>query len=163
MRPLAALALAPAVAFALALACVPRPEQRPGEGTGAVAETWSATPEVPAGDVVEETDGGVVVSPAPAPAPEAAPTASVAAAARAEERAPDAGSGAPEAPPAPPVKLATEDPELRSAFQRAFEASRTGDLPAAEQELKAVVGRNPSLAYAWTNLGIVQERLGRLN
>ncbi|HYV47044.1 MAG TPA: tetratricopeptide repeat protein [Myxococcaceae bacterium] len=148
------------IALAALLACVPRQEQKP------VQEDWSnagPTPEVPsAASEVTVTDGGQIVV-ADAPGGSAGgrlveftePTP-----------ASDAGAGAPAAeapPPPPPVKLATEDPELRASFQRAVSASRGGDYPNAELELKAVVKKDPNLAYAWTNLGIVEERLGRVD
>lgn len=137
---------------ALALACFPKQEQRPDQP---VAETWTATPEVPSAASVVETDAGILVVPAA--------TSSLAAAAKAEEAAaPDAGVAEAPAPP-PPPKLATDDPGVRSSFQRAVDASKSGDFGAAERELRDVVQRDPKLDYAWTNLGIVQERMGRLD
>ncbi|WP_342380132.1 tetratricopeptide repeat protein [Myxococcus stipitatus] len=46
-------------------------------------------------------------------------------------------------------------------FEQAVATARTGELAAAESALSALVTDDPKLDYAWTNLGIVQERLGR--
>jgi tetratricopeptide (TPR) repeat protein len=146
------------LALSAVLACFPKQAQKP------VEEEWTsgATPEVPGttSEVVETDGGQIVIAEAPdAGAPRGVPGRLVEFTEPEPAAAPDAG--APEAPPPPPVKLATEDPEVRATFQRAVEASRGGDYPNAEQALKAVVQKDPKLAYAWTNLGIVEERLGR--
>ncbi|MCP3065395.1 tetratricopeptide repeat protein [Myxococcus sp. K38C18041901] len=61
------------------------------------------------------------------------------------------------APPVvePPRRSAAED------FDQAVAIARTGELTAAETALRALVTQEPKLDYAWTNLGIVQERLGK--
>ncbi|MCK8501316.1 tetratricopeptide repeat protein [Myxococcus fulvus] len=61
------------------------------------------------------------------------------------------------APPVvePPRRSAAED------FDQAVDIARTGELTAAETALRALVTQEPKLDYAWTNLGIVQERLGK--
>ncbi|NTX17540.1 tetratricopeptide repeat protein [Myxococcus sp. CA056] len=56
---------------------------------------------------------------------------------------------------APPPRSAAQD------FEQAVAIARAGELTAAETALRALVTQNPKLDYAWTNLGIVQERLGR--
>ncbi|MFY2559916.1 tetratricopeptide repeat protein [Corallococcus terminator] len=56
---------------------------------------------------------------------------------------------------APPPRSAAQD------FEQAVAIARAGELTAAESALRALVTQNPRLDYAWTNLGIVQERLGR--
>ncbi|SEU35872.1 Tfp pilus assembly protein PilF [Myxococcus fulvus] len=55
----------------------------------------------------------------------------------------------------PPRRSAAED------FDQAVAIARTGELTAAEAALRALVTQEPKLDYAWTNLGIVQERLGK--
>ncbi|HEY8211391.1 MAG TPA: tetratricopeptide repeat protein [Myxococcaceae bacterium] len=149
--------------LALALGCVPKQEQRPDEG--AVAEQWAATPDVPsAAPAITETEGGKIVVSESQPAVGGPAPAQVQGGRLTDEdeSRPASLVQPEEPPPPPPVKLVTEDPEVRAAFQRGVDASRSGNYPAAEQELKAVVEKDASLDYAWTNLGIVEERMGRV-
>ncbi|MGA9524285.1 MAG: tetratricopeptide repeat protein [Myxococcaceae bacterium] len=57
-------------------------------------------------------------------------------------------------------RSAPVDSAAREAFERGVAASRAGNLTAAEAELKAAIDRDGTLAYAWTNLGVVYERRG---
>src|SRR5215472_5646812 len=61
------------------------------------------------------------------------------------------------AAPAPPVLSAAER-DTRDLFQKGLSEVRQGDLTAAEHDFKAVLERDPKLAPAWANLGVVYER-----
>ncbi len=69
----------------------------------------------------------------------------------------EAGKSAAEAP------LTRPEPARGPArdFARAVGIAHRGELTAAEAALQALTREQPRLDYAWTNLGIVQERLGR--
>jgi len=132
-----------------ALSCLPRPETRPVESPP-VPEAWGPTPDVSAPILAEGDAGTLLVS-----SPAAGSTADT------EAAEVEADAGVAQSAPPPPVQLATADPEIRAAFQRAVDAARAADLASAERELKAVVERDAALDYAWSNLGVVEERLGR--
>ncbi|MHB8873951.1 MAG: tetratricopeptide repeat protein, partial [Myxococcaceae bacterium] len=136
------------VLLGLALAgCATTPEKAPPAATKPSAETpevpyqprpaAAAKPPPPTDPAVTSASGGAtVVKTVPAPPSEvtAAPA---------------------EAPPPP---KATTDPQTLAAFRRGIEASNNGDVLTAERELKEVVGRDGTLDYAWTNLGVLYER-----
>ncbi|WP_338868269.1 tetratricopeptide repeat protein [Myxococcus stipitatus] len=69
----------------------------------------------------------------------------------------------PNKPAATPVVVQPPPPPRDTAkdFEQAVAMARTGELSAAEVALRALVTDHPKLDYAWTNLGIVQERLGK--
>lgn len=85
-----------------------------------------------------------------ASAPETRPTSEAAAQAPVDEKAKPTPTVV-----EPPPRSAAQD------FDQAVAIARAGELTAAETALRALVTQNPKLDYAWTNLGIVQERLGR--
>ncbi len=63
-------------------------------------------------------------------------------------------------PALPPPEQKVVDRAAREAFERGVAAARAGNLDAAEAELKSALDRDGTLAYAWTNLGVVYERKG---
>jgi Tfp pilus assembly protein PilF len=69
----------------------------------------------------------------------------------------DAGvAAAPEPPEPEPVR--SYDPAVQEAFGRAARAADQGDAATAERELREALSREPRADFAWTNLGILQER-----
>ncbi|WP_163866751.1 tetratricopeptide repeat protein [Myxococcus eversor] len=77
--------------------------------------------------------------------------------------APEAATPAPVDANSKPTPVVVEPPPRSAAqdFDQAVAIARAGELTAAETALRALVTQNPKLDYAWTNLGIVQERLGK--
>ncbi len=50
------------------------------------------------------------------------------------------------------------DQDTRATFEKGLSEVRQGDLGAAERSFKSVLERDPKLAPAWANLGVVYER-----
>ncbi|GHG93720.1 tetratricopeptide repeat protein [Comamonas sp. JC664] len=89
-----------------------------------------------------------------APRPDTAAAEAPATVSTEEAAKPEVIEPAPVARPADP-RGAEQD------FAHAVEIARRGELTAAEAALRTLVELDPKLDYAWTNLGIVQERLGK--
>jgi Tfp pilus assembly protein PilF len=71
----------------------------------------------------------------------------------------DAGvAAAPEVPDPEPVR--SYEPAVQEAFGRAARAAEQGNAATAERELREALAREPRADFAWTNLGILQERTG---
>ena len=66
---------------------------------------------------------------------------------------------APAAEPPPPA-APTFDSSTQSRFKEGVAALGKGDTAAAERAFKDVLSRNDKAAYAWTNLGVIEERHG---
>jgi Tfp pilus assembly protein PilF len=133
--------------FVLLVACATTPPADP-QAAAPSSLPVGETPEVPEGAPTSPppAQGGVeVVKTVPAP----------------DSTVTEAPSPAPAAPAAPQPRRVSTDSGTQSAFQRAVELAHQGDTNGAERELKRVVERDPKLDYGWTNLGMVQERLGR--
>ena len=121
--------------LAFASACVTAPETRK-EDTTPVAET----PEVP-------------YAPKTVAAPE--PTA-----AAGDTLKPATGGPAPaEATTAPPP-APVFDASTQARFKEGVAALAQGNANQAEAAFKDVLSRNDRAAYAWTNLGVIEERRG---
>jgi hypothetical protein len=124
-----------------AAGCATTPETTP-DGT---SKTPAAeTPEVPYTPTT-------VSEPAPAPTP----TNTTTPAAGGQQPAPAPQPEAPAPPPAPAF-----DPETQSRFKEGVTALNQGNADAAEAAFKDVLSRNNKAAYAWTNLGVIEERRG---
>jgi Flp pilus assembly protein TadD len=91
-----------------------------------------------------------VATPAPAEVPPPAPPPPVV-----EAPSPPP---APAEPPPPPIDAAT-----RASFDEAVRMLRANRLPEAERAFKALVERQPTLAGAHANLGLIHRRAGRLD
>jgi Flp pilus assembly protein TadD len=119
--------------------CVTAPETKPGDSADAGPET----PDVPYTPKTVST-----------PTPEASSGG-------AEVIKPATGGAAPaaEAPPAAPPPPAF-DPQTQSRFKDGVTALAQGNTDAAERAFKDVLDRNDKAAYAWTNLGLIEERRG---
>jgi Flp pilus assembly protein TadD len=93
-----------------------------------------------------------IATPAPAPAaePPALPPAAVV-----EAPAPPP---APVEPPLPPIDAAT-----RASFDEAARMLRANRLPEAERAFQALVAKQPALAGAHANLGLIHRKAGRLD
>lgn len=94
-------------------------------------ETSAETPEVPEGR---------------APASDAAPAG--------DGPTAPVGEGGAASPPA------TFGPGTQARFKEGVSAASSGDLAAAERAFHEVLDRDPKAAYAWTNLGLIDERRG---
>lgn len=75
---------------------------------------------------------------------------------------------APSAPPAPPPPPAEPPPPpldaaTRAAFDEAVRMLRANRLPEAERAFKALADRQPTLAGAHANLGLIHRKAGRLD
>ena len=122
------------IGFALVSACATTPEVAPKDDGKPVAET----PEIP-------------YTPKTETAPE--PTAEVI--------KPAAGGQVPGAEAAPAAAPAF-DASTQSRFKDGVSALASGNTAQAEAAFKDVLSRNDRAAYAWTNLGVVEERKGDL-
>jgi Flp pilus assembly protein TadD len=67
------------------------------------------------------------------------------------------GLGAEASAAAPPPTFA---PGTQARFKEGVSAASLGDLAAAERAFREVLDRDPKAAYAWTNLGLIDERKG---
>ncbi len=125
-------------ALLLVVGCVTTPETKKDETPG------PETPEVPYAPKTVST-----------PAPAATGTAEVI--------KPATGGAQPapvaEAEPPPPV-APTFDGQTQSRFKEGVTALSQGNTDAAERAFKDVLSRNDKAAYAWTNLGVIEERRG---
>lgn len=150
LRRLSGLAAAAALSFATG--CTTTPEVRPGAETPDIPEDQRLTVqraqaenEAAMASASRQPQGNVVVVKGQ-PAPDSTVTAV------ATER--------PAAPVVPQKKVSSH---AKAAFDRGVEASRQGNVAVAERELKAALSADPTLSYAWTNLGVIYERRGDLS
>jgi len=97
----------------------------------------------------------VVAPPAEAPATAAVPAPVVEA--PAAPPPPPLPPAAPVEPPLPPV-----DAAARASFDEALRMLRANRLPEAERAFKALAERQPQLAGAHANLGLIHRKAGRL-
>ncbi|MBL8910334.1 MAG: tetratricopeptide repeat protein, partial [Archangium sp.] len=133
----------PFALLVFASACATTPEGSAADaGSGSNA---SETAEIP------YTPKTVSSDPAPAPAANPGGAEVIKPATGGEAAAP-----APAAPAAPPPP--TFDPGTQSRFKEGVAALNKGDAAGAEAAFKDVLSRNDKAAYAWTNLGIIEER-----
>jgi Tfp pilus assembly protein PilF len=108
-------------------------------------------------------------APAPAQAPPAplvisSPVATPAPAAQEPTPAPAVQAPAPAAPPPPADKpLPPIDAATRASFDEAVRMLRANRLPEAERAFKALVDKQPMLAGAHANLGLIHRKAGRLD